>query len=446
MVKLSFPEDFLWGAATSSYQIEGAVAEDGRKPSIWDTFCAQPGRIANGDDGAMAADSYHKIEEDVNLMSKIGLKAYRFSIAWPRVIPDGEGEVNKAGLAYYQKLCQELRKHGIEPVPTLYHWDLPQSLEDQGGWRNRQTAYAFATYAQACFAALGKYVDKWITINEPWCVAYLGHLTAEHAPGHTSFEETVNVIHHVNLAHGLAVAAFRKMKCNGKVGISWNLMLHRAVSASPNDTQAAKLAEALESRVFTDPVLKGTYPELVEHEYGMNFPVEPGDMALISLPIDFIGINYYNEEAISYDPTSLRKYKMEPHWQRETAQRWPIVPYGLFRILRWITQEAGAGIPLYITENGCAVNDMLDEHGRIHDLDRIKFLFSHFEVCQQAIEEGIPLKGFFVWSLLDNFEWSWGYQKRFGIVYVDFNNHMRTMKDSAYFYRDVIQGYIEQPQ
>jgi beta-glucosidase len=442
MTRLEFPTDFLWGVATASYQVEGAADSGGRKPSIWDTFCATEGKVINGDNGLVSVDQYHRYLEDIALMKSLGIQAYRLSFSWSRIIPDGIGAVNEEGLAYYKRLINALKEANIKPMVTLYHWDLPQTLEDRGGWRNRETAYAFQKFAGICFDEFGKDIDSWITINEPWCIAYLGHLTGEHAPGHTSLEETLKVIHHVNLAHGLAVGIYREKKLKGQIGITWNLIRNRPASNDPQNVFASRLALATESEIFTEPVLKGSYPDLVIKTLGWSFPIEENDMAIISVPIDFIGINYYNENAVEYNEHELKKFSIVPHWQQETAMGWPIVPGGLSRVLRWIHQEAKE-LPIYITENGCAVVDVLTKNDRVHDFDRIKYFFEHFEQCKILIDEGIPLKGFLAWSFVDNFEWSWGYEKRFGIVYCDVKNQKRIPKDSAYFIRDVIAGYAE---
>jgi beta-glucosidase len=439
---LVFPKEFIWGSATASYQVEGAVSEDGRKPSIWDHFCSIPGKITHGDTGDIAADQYHRYYEDVEIMKELGLQSYRFSIAWPRIIPDGVGQVNGLAIRYYRNLMTTLKDAGIRVVATLYHWDLPQALEEKGGWRNRDTIQAFETYAIACFTHFGDLVDSWITINEPWCIAYLGHETGEHAPGHTDQNEVPKVIHHVNLAHGKAVSAYRKIINNDAIGISWNLFVHRPATRRTKDLEAAKMALVYESRVFTDPVLHGTYPEELQDNPKWKFPVESGDMEEISQKIDFIGINYYNETVITSSEKSYKGYVSVPQWQNTTSQKWPITPVALLRVLRWITAES-QNTPLYITENGCATDDAIQEDGRVHDYQRIDYLRRHLEVCKDAIGEGIPLKGYFVWSFIDNFEWAWGYNKRFGIVYCNYENQTRTIKDSGYFIRDIISGYCE---
>jgi beta-glucosidase len=301
---------------------------------------------------------------------------------------------------------------------------------------------AFEQYATVCFEQFGDLVDQWITINEPWCVAYLGHLYGEHAPGHTSLEETVKVIHHVNLAHGKAVSAYRRLIDKHNIGISWNLFVHRNATSRPEDVEAARRALVYENRVFTDPVLHGTYPEELQGVEGWQFPIEAGDMETISQNIDFIGINYYHETVVTHDSHHPRGYVAVPQWQETTSQNWPVTPTALLRVLRWISKESG-NLPLIITENGCAVDDVISDDGRVHDSFRIDFLRRHFIVCKEALDEGIPLKGFYVWSFIDNFEWAWGYEKRFGIVYCDYKTQVRTIKDSGYFIRDMIANYCE---
>lgn len=441
MQRVEFNKDFLWGCATASYQVEGAVEEDGRKPSIWDTFCKKEGAVLNGDNGDVATDQYHKYKEDVSLMDELGFQAYRFSIAWPRIIPDGRGEINQAGVAYYKNLCDALHEKGMKAVATLYHWDLPQTLQDEGGWTNRDTAYAFAAYAKACFEQLGSHVDMWITLNEPFCSAYLGYLYGEHAPGHTDAREAFDAVHYLNLAHGLAVKEYRKIGLDKPIGITLNPVAPRPATRKKEDYHASELARAVNTDVFLHPLVRKGYPVLVTETLKISFPVQAGDMDIIAEPLDFIGINYYNEGAVVYDEKMPFKYRDVPVWQRTTDMKWPIVPYGLLRLLHYFDDET-KGLPLYITENGCAAKDVVEE-GRVHDLLRCDYLNQHFAICKQAIDEGVKLKGYFVWSFLDNFEWAFGYSKRFGIVYVDYKTQERIVKDSAYMMRDVISGYCE---
>ncbi|MDR2103080.1 MAG: beta-glucosidase [Treponema sp.] len=454
MHKLDFPGDFLWGTATASYQVEGAGHEGGRSESIWDIFARKPGNVYAGESGEVACDQYHRYAEDIALMAKLGFKSYRFSLAWPRIIPGGTGKVNPEGIAYYRALCDELHKYGISACATIYHWDLPQSLEDRGGWAERSIVEAFTEFAQVCYAELGDRVDQWITINEPFCVAYLGYRFGVHAPGVRDQQKALNAVHHVNLAHGLAVKAYRKTGLKAPIGITWNPSTPRPATASPADKQAALIARALETEVFMLPCLGKGYPEIVTGDLGLKFPVQPGDMENIAQKIDFIGVNYYNEGAVAADGGEEFKYRSQPFWQDFSDMNWPLVPGGLKRQLLWIQDilkdafggsagKDGKGIPLYITENGYARQDCIEGDGRIHDRERIIYIRQHLEVCSELIKEGLNLKGYYAWSFLDNFEWALGYTKRFGIVYVDYATQKRTAKDSAYFFRDVIAGYGE---
>jgi beta-glucosidase len=445
MSTLSFPSDFLWGAATASFQVEGAGREGGRSDSIWDTFCRTPGKVHAGDNGDVSCDQYNRFPEDIAIMKAAGIQSYRFSIAWPRILPQGTGKPNQAGLAYYRRLIKALKDAGIKPVATLYHWDLPQILQDAGGWSNRATAEAFAAYARICYEALGDELDTWITINEPLCVAYLGHLIGIHAPGIQDPATAYRVVHHINLAHGLAVKAFRNSGKKGRIGIVWNLTTPRPATLSADDKAAVERVVDHDSRMFTSPVLGKGYPALAG-TLGIDLPILAGDMELIAQPIDFIGLNYYTERPVKADDSSPLGASEESSWQPVTDMGWPVVPQGLLRQLRWIAAEA-PGIPLYIMENGSAEADIpvmeADGSRRVHDTRRIAYLRSHLAVCSAAIAEGIPLKGYFVWSFIDNFEWALGYSKRFGIVYCDFQSLERIPKDSCYWYRDLIAGYGE---
>ena len=448
MEKLVFPGDFLWGSATASYQVEGAAHEGGRSLSIWDTFARKPGAVYAGENSDISCDQYHRYPEDVALMAQLGFKSYRFSIAWPRIIPDGRGKVNPEGIAYYRRLCEELHKYDIQACATLYHWDLPQVLEDSGGWTDRSILSAFGEYAKVCFNELGSLVDMWITINEPFCVAYLGYLFGIHAPGYSDMKKAAAAVHHVNMAHGIAVSEYRKTGLKAPIGITWNLNTPRPATNSEADKNAVKIARAFETEVFVLPCLGKGYPELVTKDIGCVFPVNDGDLETIARPIDFIGINFYNEQPVAADDKAPLKYSTQPSWQEVTDMGWPITPGGLERQLNWIYEVSKGAfgkeeIPIYITENGCACADTIAKDGRVHDRDRIEYLQRHFAVCADAIKRGIPLKGYFAWSLLDNFEWSFGYSKRFGIIHVDYMTLKRTIKDSAYFIRDTIAGYGE---
>ncbi len=437
----AFPDGFLFGTATSSYQIEGAVDEGGRRPSIWDTFCRTPGRITGGDRGDVATDHYHRFGEDVALMKNLGVGAYRFSLAWPRILPDGTGDVNLEGIAFYHRLLDALEEAGIEPWATLYHWDLPQTLQDAGGWADRRIADDFRAYAEVCFREFGHRVKNWITLNEPWVVAFMGHLYGAHAPGLTDPDITYRVIHHLNLAHGRAVRAFREGGYAGRIGTTLNLYTPRAATASGADGDAADRSRDRDCRLFLNPLFGREYPARHLEAVGRSLPVEPGDREEMAEPVDFLGVHYYSEGAVRAVPVSPdhpEGFDRAPTWQDTTEMGWDIVPSGLLRQLRWIREEFG-DIPLYITENGAACPDRLEE-GRVRDRDRIAYLRGHLGFCRRAVGEGINLKGYFLWSFIDNFEWAHGYGKRFGLVYCDYRTRERFPKDSFYYYRDVIAG------
>lgn len=437
-----FPEGFLWGTATASYQVEGAVSEDGRSTSIWDTFCRTPGKVMHSHTGDVACDQYHRYAEDVQLMKELGTGAYRFSIAWPRIVPGGTGEVNQKGIDYYSRLIDTLLEAGIQPVPTLYHWDLPQTLEDAGGWPARETSYAFAEYAKTCYEAFSDRVSMWITLNEPFCSAVLGYMSGVHAPGHKDITAGVRAIHHLNLAHGLALKAFRDGGYTGRIGTTLNTQTPRPATQRPEDVEAADRAADLPTRMFLDPVLGKGYPQRYLDSYDeAEVPLEDGDMEIISGEIDFLGLNYYHEHAVAADPDHPEGFRGVPQYQQTTEMGWPITPPGIYRHLKWLSDHT-AGIPLYVTENGCAMPDALNEAGtRVHDHDRIAFIRAYLDACADAIRDGVNLKGYFLWSFIDNFEWAYGYTKRFGIVYCDYVNTRRVPKDSYYFYRDVIAGF-----
>jgi beta-glucosidase len=448
MERLVFPEDFTWGAATAAYQVEGAAHEGGRGESIWDIFVRKPGAVYAGESGEVACDQYHRYAEDVTLMAELGFKSYRFSIAWPRIIPAGRGKVNPEGVAYYRRLCEELHKHNMTACATLYHWDLPQTLEDSGGWPDRSILGAFEEYAAVCFKELGDVVDQWITLNEPLCCAYNGYLYGGFAPGIRDLKKALAAVHHLNMAHGLAVRAYRKTGLKAPIGIAWNPVTPRPATSSAADKKAAKFERAFTTEIFMFPCLGKDYPELVTKSLKCDFPVKSGDMETIAQPIDFIGINYYCEYPVAADKKALFKNSLRPSWQDCSDMPWPVVPGGLERQLLWIAETSKGAfgkdeIPVYITENGYARNDEIEKDGRIHDRERIEYLKQHFSVAAGLIRKGLPLKGYYIWSLMDNFEWYWGYTKRFGIIHVDYFTMKRTPKDSAYFMRDVIAGFGE---
>ena len=448
---MDFPEGFLWGTATASYQIEGAVDEDGRKPSIWDTFSHTPGKVLHGDTGDVACDHYHRLEEDLDLMAQLGLRAYRFSVAWPRVQPDGSGGANQKGLDFYRRLVDGLRQRDIEPMLTLYHWDLPQALEDRGGWTSRETSERFADYAGIVYGALSDSVSAWITLNEPWVAAWLGHGYGLHAPGKKDAGAALAATHHLLLGHGLAMERMRAAGDGNRLGITLNL--HPALPGRDRDAdrEAALRVDGQANRLYLDPVFRGSYPEDVLSHYeqrgaDLSF-VHDGDLGRISAPIDFLGVNYYfrhtvrdaPEEDTSDEPfADLNARTIVPHAAEKTAMGWPVDPEGLKQMLVRIKDEY-ADLPLYVTENGRAVNDYVDPDGEVKDEERISYLEAHFRAAGGAMEQGVDLRGYMVWSFLDNFEWAEGYSKRFGLVFVDYGTRKRTPKASARWYSGVIR-------
>ncbi|WP_062204187.1 GH1 family beta-glucosidase [Streptomyces sp. NBRC 109706] len=455
-----FPSDFLWGSATASYQIEGAAREDGRTPSIWDTFCRTPGKVFEGDTGDVACDHYHRWSEDLDLMTELGLGAYRFSVSWSRVQPTGRGPAVQRGLDFYRSLADGLLERNITPAITLYHWDLPQELEDAGGWPERDTAERFADYARLVAEALGDRVRLWTTLNEPFCSAFLGYGSGVHAPGRTEPESVLKSAHHLNLAHGLGAQVLREvLPSDAQVGITVNPGVIRARTDSPEDLDAARRIDALHTRIFTDPVLHGSYPEDLKRDTRQvsdwSF-VKEGDEAAIHQPLDFLGLNYYTPTVVSAPVEGDTSPRNDGHGASEhspwvgsetvnfhleagdrTDMGWVVDPTGLGQLLRRFQEEA-PDIPLYITENGAAFEDKVDADGSVHDPERIGYLHGHLGAVHQAIEQGVDVRGYFLWSLLDNFEWAYGYSKRFGIVHVDFESLRRTPKASARWYADVI--------
>jgi beta-glucosidase len=446
------PAGFLWGAATAAYQIEGAAGEDGRGPSIWDTFSHTPGMVRGGGTGDVAVDHYHRWREDVALMARLGLSAYRFSVSWPRIQPTGSGRVEERGLDFYKLLVDELLDAGIEPWLTLYHWDLPQALEDAGGWPERDTAHRFADYAGIVHAALGDRVRTWTTLNEPWCSAFLGYGSGEHAPGRQDAAASVTAAHHLLLGHGLAADALRAGTHQPTVALSLNL--YDIVPAGPADADAARRIDGLQNRLFLDPVLRGAYPADVIEDLApitdFSF-VRDGDLEQISRPLDALGINYYSRflvrdgagagagkgpggerELVSPFP-GAGAIGTDPGELPKTAMDWEIHSAGLTTVLCRVSDDYDAP-PLYVTENGAAFVDTLTPDGHVHDQERTAFLAAHLAACRDAVEAGADLRGYFVWSLLDNFEWAWGYDMRFGIVYVDLETQQRFVKDSAHWY------------
>ncbi len=448
-MKYVFPKDFEWGTATAAHQIEGAWNEDGKGESIWDRFSHQPNNIQNKDTGDIACDHYHRFKEDIQIMKEMGVKAYRFSISWPRVLPKGIGKPNQKGLDFYKKLVETLLDANIKPVATLYHWDLPQALQDKGGWLNMDVGEYFEEYAKCMFKELGDLVPMWITHNEPWVAAYMGHAFGEHAPGMRDFKKAVQVTHNLLLSHGLAVKTYREMGLKGKIGIALNLSPVYPATSSEKDKIAARKQDQFMNKWFLDPILKGTYPKMLlkfyQKKYGVP-SIKEEDMKIISAPIDFLGINCYSRNVVKADEnTELGVGHVKVENVKYTEMGWEIFPKGLYDLLTRIRKDYRT-IPIYITENGAAFNDKLTKDHKIHDRKRIDYLHAHFEEAWKAIENGIPLKGYFVWSLMDNFEWAFGYSKRFGLIYTDFQILKRIWKDSAYFYKGVIKsnGLVKQ--
>jgi beta-glucosidase len=452
-----FPRDFRWGVATAAYQIEGAATEDGRGPSIWDTFSAEPGRIRDGSSGAVACDHYHRYREDVDLMAGLGLDGYRFSISWPRVQPEGRGRANSKGLAFYDRLVDALLERGIAPMATLYHWDLPQPLQDAGGWRNRDTTDRLAEYATLVGLKLADRVAQWIPVNEPSVATMLGHAVGQHAPGQRLLLEALPVAHHLLLGHGRAAAALRTTGVRA-IGTANNHSPAWPATDSDGDRLAADLYDTLWNRLFADPVLLGSYPEGFAE-------LMPGtvadDLAVIKAPLDFYGVNYYYPTRIADPatatttevPTGVELPEEMPfalvpvEGYPRTAFGWPVAPDGLRELLVSMTKRYGAALPpLYVTENGCAYDDVPDADGAVHDPDRIRFVDGHLRSVAQAITEGADVRGYYIWSLMDNLEWAEGFTKQFGLVHVDFETQRRTPKDSYRWFADVIAAHPRRQQ
>jgi beta-glucosidase len=446
----SLPPSFRWGVATSAYQIEGAVGEDGRTPSIWDTFCRMPGAVAKGDNGDVACDHYHRMPQDVALMRDLGVDTYRFSVAWPRVQPGGRGPANPAGLAFYDRLVDELLGQGIDPWVTLYHWDLPQELEDAGGWPARDTAYRFADYAMLVFDQLADRVHTWTTLNEPWCSAMLGYAYGQHAPGRRDFPAAIRAVHHLLLGHGLATQRIRAAGGDAfDLGVTLNMSTAFPATDSTADLDAARRADGLGTRIYLDPLVHGRYPADVVEDLaarGVTIPVQDGDLEIISTPIDVLGVNYYfsqqfsgvDEKGRTEDADGHPVERAVPLGRPVTAMGWEIVPEGFTELLVRLSRDY-PGLPMVITENGAAFADRPDENGFVRDDDRVSYFASHIAAVATAREQGADVRGYFAWSLLDNFEWGYGYDKRFGIVRVDYDTQVRTPKQSALWYRDTIR-------
>ena len=438
-----FPADFLWGVSTASYQIEGGVHEGGRGETIWDRFCHIPGKMTNADTGDIACGSYYRTQEDVEILKDLGVKAYRFSIAWARIIPDGFGAVSEEGLAYYEELVDTLLENGIEPFVTLYHWDLPQKVQDRGGWTNRETAFAFTKMCRILFERFGEKVKHYITINEPWVVCFEGYYTGNMAPGLTDFSAALQAAHHILFAHGLTVEAYRNTGLAGEIGITLNLCPKEPLTRSEADREAAMRFDGYANRWFLDPLFKCCYPQDLADWYknrGVVLPyAEDGDMEVISREIDFLGVNYYNIDftAAAEGPWPLEFRTGFFGGYPTTHYGWPVTPHGIRLILTRISEDYHPK-KLYITENGASYTDRMGEDGRIRDDERITYIERHLEECANALRCGVPLAGYFVWSFMDNFEWNTGFENKFGLVHVDRATLVRTRKSSFYWYRDMI--------
>ncbi|MGW1835054.1 GH1 family beta-glucosidase [Streptomyces sp. NPDC002067] len=448
------PPGFLLGAATASYQIEGAHDEDGRGPSIWDTYCRRPGLVADGASGDTACDHYHRYREDVALLRDLGVDSYRFSVAWPRIRPTGSGPVERRGLDFYDRLTDALLTAGISPAVTLYHWDLPQALEDRGGWRVRETAERFAEYTALVAGRLGDRVDRWITLNEPFCSAFLGHAAAVHAPGTREGRGALAAAHHLLVGHGLAASALRAAGAR-EIGITLNPDRLLPATDDPADHAAVRRAETLHNEVWFEPLFAGRYPA---HEAETWGPMadgsfrRDGDLDLIGAPLDFVGVNYYRPLTIADAPytdpdpatrtaVDIRAAERPRDDVRHTTMGWPVAPHTLTDLLVDLTRRYPAMPPLLITENGSAESDTVTPEGRVHDTDRIDYLRDHLAAVAEAVRAGVDVRGYYVWSLLDNFEWARGYRQRFGIVRVDYATQQRIPKDSYHWYRGLIAAH-----
>ncbi len=454
---LPFPADFLWGAATAAYQIEGAVTEDGRGPSIWDTFSHTPGAVERGENGDVACDHYHRWPEDVALMRELGLRGYRFSVSWSRVQPEGTGAVNRPGLDFYARLVDALLEAGITPALTLYHWDLPQALEDGGGWCSRDTAARFADYAAVVFGEFGDRVPLWITLNEPFCSSFVGYGEGRHAPGVRSGEGALAAAHHLLLAHGLAVEAMRGAAGSGhpaRFGITLNVHDTLPAGDGEADRAAVRRSDCQNNRVFLDPLLAGRYPRAEQEtwpgltDWGFR---RDGDLDVIGTPLDFLGVNTYfpayvaDRPRVEPDParriaTDIGVVEVPPAGLSRTAMGWPVEPEIMYRLLGWLRADYPELPPVYITENGIACHDVVGPDGIVHDGDRISYLDGHLRALRRAMAEGADVRGYFAWSLMDNFEWARGFGMRFGLVQVDYGTLARTPKDSFAWYREVIRA------
>jgi beta-glucosidase len=444
----TFPPQFLWGAATASYQIEGAIQEDGRGTSIWDTFSATPGKTYNGDTGEVAVDHYHRMQDDLEIVAQLGLAGYRFSIAWPRVLPTGSGPVNAKGLDFYDRLVDGLLAKGIQPFATLYHWDLPQPLQDAGGWTNRETAQRFADYAEVVVRRLGDRVTNWMTLNEPWCSAFLGYGIGVHAPGIQNLQAAVDAGHHLLLAHGLAVTRIRSVApATSRVGIVLNFSPAYPADNRPETLRDIARSDAFSNRWLLEPITQGTYPSELFSDMKLNPPpIQAGDMEIISSPIDFLGVNYYTRTVVTGASTPISPEQAQTVRVPDatyTEMDWEVYPSALTDLLVRLHRDYGIQ-DLIVTENGAAFADQWDGSGHVHDPQRVAYFRQHVSALSKAIEQGVPLRGYFAWSLLDNYEWAEGYSKRFGLVYIDYPTQRRIIKDSGLWYQAFLSAYHQQ--
>lgn len=441
-----FSKKFIFGTATSSYQIEGAHNTDGRTDSIWDVFSRTPGKVQNGDTGDIACDHYNRYKEDVQLLKELGVDSYRFSIAWPRIFPE-KGKYNSKGMDFYKRLIKTLKESKIKPAVTLYHWDLPMWAENEGGWTNRECVDWFLEYAEKCFDELGNEVDIWITHNEPFCSGFLGHFTGEHAPGIKSLDKSLKAIHHILLSHGKVVKIFREKGLNGQIGITLNLSPVYPNNDTINDKIASNICDGFFNRWFLDPIFKATYPmdmiNLFSHQVKDFSFIKEGDLDIISIKNDFLGINYYSSNVVEYSTDEDLFFKFVEQNVKKTDMNWAITPLKLKDLIHRIRKEY-TDIPIYVTENGAAFKDEVDKDGKIYDIDRIEYIKEHLKVISQLNYEGMNIAGYYLWSFMDNFEWAYGYSKRFGIVYIDYKSLKRIKKESFHEYSRIIKNrYVE---
>lgn len=438
---MKFNKDFIFGVATSSYQIEGAVNEDGRTPSIWDTYCDIEGKVNNMDNGNIACDHYHKYKEDIELIKDLGVDSYRFSIAWPRIFPQN-GVYNPEGMDFYKRLLSELKASGIKTAVTLYHWDLPQWLQDIGGWENRESVNHFLLYVEKCFIELDALVDQWITHNEPWCASFLSNALGEHAPGKRDIASAIKVAHHLLLSHGMAVRAYHKLGYKKPIGITLNLTPAYAESNSFLDKLAASNQDGTFNRWFLEPLFKGSYPLDIVNLFASRTVdysfIKDGDFEIIGEKCDFLGVNFYNRSLVKFDSLAVQLFSGAYSDYPKTAMGWDVSPREFIDLIKML-REKYTDLPIYITENGSAWIDKVEE-GRVHDKERIDYLVDHLQAVSDMNEMGLNVAGYFCWSLMDNFEWAHGYSKRFGIVYVDFDTQQRIKKDSYYKYADITRS------